>query len=182
MTLRCTGWLRCCWLLGVLICGKTVMGVIGWDRWYFDNNCCWLCSFSFNCSLRLCLINDEADVDDERMNVDEELLGKSHSWWIASSGVIRFLGSHLNAQISNENSNLWQFYSLQAATNKINKHRVITTKCLGDSFGSGLTFSTFWVCNAPWNASWVWNLRERWKKLELQINTWQQKRDIEGDN
>lgn len=79
---------------GVLICGRIVSGVIGWDRWYFCIICCWLWSFSFNWS-RLCFISDEAEVDDVMMNVDEELLGWSHSWCTASSGVILFLGSHL---------------------------------------------------------------------------------------
>lgn len=80
---------------GVLICGKIVSGVIGWDRWYFCIICGWFESFSFNWS-RLCFINDEADVDDVMINVDEdELLGWSHSWCTASSGVIRFFGSHL---------------------------------------------------------------------------------------
>lgn len=81
---------------GVLIWGKVVNGVIGWDRWYFCINCCWLWSFSFNCS-RLCFINDEADVDDVIIKVEDELLGWSHSWCTASSGVIRFFGSHLKA-------------------------------------------------------------------------------------
>jgi hypothetical protein len=49
------------------------------------------------------LINEEADVDDERMKVDDELLGWSHSWCAASSGVMRFLGSHL---IMRENEDL----------------------------------------------------------------------------
>lgn len=79
---------------GVLIWGKIVNGVMGWDRWYFCIICCWFWSFSFNWS-RLCFISDEADVDDVMMNVEEALLGWSHSWWIASSGVIRFFGSHL---------------------------------------------------------------------------------------
>lgn len=82
---------------GVLICGKIVNGVIGWDRWYFCNSCCWVWSFSFNWS-RLCFISDVAEFDEVMMNVeddDEELPGTSQSWWTASSGVIRFLGSHL---------------------------------------------------------------------------------------
>lgn len=83
---------------GVLICGKIVNGVIGWDRWYFCNSCCcWVWSFSFNWS-RLCFISDVAEFDEVMMNVaddDDELPGTSQSWWTASSGVIRFLGSHL---------------------------------------------------------------------------------------
>lgn len=82
---------------GVLIWGKIVNGVMGWDRWYFCKICCWLWSFSFNWS-RLCFISDEAEVDDVMMNVEEELLGWSHSCWTASSGVIRFLGSHLKGK------------------------------------------------------------------------------------
>lgn len=81
---------RCRWE-GVLISGRIVFGVIGWDRCSFCIKLSWLSLFSL-------------DLDETYV---EDALGWSHSWRAASSGVMRFFGSHLKGR------RRWRFFWVQ---------------------------------------------------------------------
>lgn len=81
------------------------------------------------------------------------MLGWIHSWRVASSGVIRFFGSHLQRQatrtlMSTRAPRRRKRYLLQTSAHKVDENRIIAAQSLRQRLRSGLALAVLRVGDA----------------------------------